>query len=62
MVFALCQHVQTYLHANNKPPSKSFYDQMLLNQQQLEQKKAMAMQKQRELQRQRDEKAVTALS
>jgi translation initiation factor 2-alpha kinase 4 len=59
MVFALCQHVQTFLHAHNKPPTKSFYDEMLLNQQREELKKAKAIEKQRELQRQKEEKTVT---
>lgn len=61
MVLSLCQHVQTFLHAHNKPPTKSFYDEMLLNQQRQEMKKAKAMEKQLELQRQKDEKTVVIL-
>lgn len=28
MLLQLCQYVQEFLHQHNKPPSKSFYDQM----------------------------------
>lgn len=29
MIFQLCQHIQEFLHQHNKPPPKSFYDEML---------------------------------
>lgn len=29
MIFQLCQYVQEFLHQHNKPPAKSFYDEML---------------------------------
>lgn len=29
MIFQLCTYVQEFLHEHNKPPSKSFYDEML---------------------------------
>lgn len=29
MVLELAQHVQTFLHIHDKPPTKSFYDQMM---------------------------------
>jgi len=61
MVLALCQHVQTYLHANNKPPSKSFYDEMLLNRQRQEQKEAKANEKRLELLRQKEQKEVNVV-
>ena len=32
MIFDLCQEIQEYLYAHNKPPPKSFFDQRLENQ------------------------------
>lgn len=29
MIFQLSQYVEEFLHLHNKPPSKSFYDEML---------------------------------
>ena len=31
MVYELCQEIQEFLYVNNRPPPKSFYDQMLDN-------------------------------
>jgi eukaryotic translation initiation factor 2-alpha kinase 4 len=39
MIFELAQHVQSFLHQNNKPGFKSFYDEMMIAQQQREQMK-----------------------
>ena len=33
MMFQLINHTQSFLYANNKPPAKSFYDQMMTNKQ-----------------------------
>lgn len=33
MMFELVNATQTYLYANNRPPPKSFYDQMVTNNQ-----------------------------
>jgi len=59
MVLRLCQHIQEFLHAHNKPPSKSFYEEMLHNRQLREQKQAREAEKRLELQRQREHKQVT---
>ena len=32
-MFQLINHTQSFLYANNKPPAKSFYDQMMTNKQ-----------------------------
>jgi len=56
MILRLCQHSQEFLHAHNKPPSKSFYDEMLHNRQLQEQKQARAAEKRLELERQREQK------
>ena len=59
MVFRLCQHVQEFLHAHNKPPSKSFYEEMIYNRQLQEQKQARQAEKRLELERQREHKQVS---
>ena len=33
MIFELCQHIQKFLHENNKPGYSSFYEEMVLKQQ-----------------------------
>jgi len=58
MVLRLCQHIQEFLHAHNKPPSKSFYEEMLYNRQLQEQKQAREAEKRLELERQREHKQV----
>ncbi|XP_072342863.1 LOW QUALITY PROTEIN: eIF-2-alpha kinase GCN2-like [Scyliorhinus torazame] len=40
MIFVLADHVQTFLSENNIPPSKSFYEEMLKNQQEQQQRLA----------------------
>lgn len=32
-MFEIINHSQTFLYSHNKPPSKSFYDQMMTNRQ-----------------------------
>jgi eukaryotic translation initiation factor 2-alpha kinase 4 len=58
MVLMFCQHVQTYLRDHNKPPTKSFYDEMLLNQQRNEQKEAQKHERRLELERKKQQKQV----
>ena len=36
MIYELCQHVQEFLYLHNKPPAKSFYDQRIEHQLNLE--------------------------
>ncbi|KAF6023266.1 hypothetical protein EB796_018423 [Bugula neritina] len=40
MMFELVNYTQSYLYANNKPPAKSFYDQMISNNQKQTEEKA----------------------
>lgn len=35
IIYELCQDIQEFLYLNNKPPPKSFHEQMLDNQQKL---------------------------
>ena len=36
MIYELCQEIQEFLYNHNKPPPKSFYEQMLDNQKKLQ--------------------------
>lgn len=51
MIFELAQCVQVFLHEHNKPATKSFYDEMVIRQQQKEQleKEAKQIEKDREV-------------
>uniref|UniRef100_A0A5F8HFI8 eIF-2-alpha kinase GCN2 n=1 Tax=Monodelphis domestica TaxID=13616 RepID=A0A5F8HFI8_MONDO len=40
MIFELADHVQSFLSEHNKPPSKSFHEEMLKNQQKLQERQA----------------------
>lgn len=44
MIFQLSQYVQEFLHKNNKPASKSFYDEMLERHKEQEEKDKQAQQ------------------
>ncbi|XP_028933853.1 eIF-2-alpha kinase GCN2 isoform X1 [Ornithorhynchus anatinus] len=54
MIFELADHVQSFLSEHNKPPSKSFHDEMLKNQQKLQERQAWEEQ-QRMLEAERQE-------
>ena len=49
MILELCQHVEKYLHANNKPPALSFYEQMMSNQKSKEERMARENQRLQDL-------------
>ena len=58
MVLELAQHVQTFLHAYNQPPAKSFYEQMLTNKRKQEEKQKQEQQRKMELLKKKEEKQV----
>ncbi|XP_050296030.1 eIF-2-alpha kinase GCN2 isoform X2 [Anthonomus grandis grandis] len=52
VIFQLCQYVEEFLHKHKKPAMKSFYDEMLMNQE--EKKRQEELQKQLEEEKQRE--------
>nr|WAQ68452.1 eIF-2-alpha kinase GCN2 [Haliotis discus hannai] len=56
MIHELAQHVQWFLHTNNKPPTQSFYDEMMENKRKQEEMVAQEQMKKMELQRRKEEK------
>ena len=58
MILELCQCVQTYLHAHNRPPAPSFYDEMMKNKQKELEKVAREEQKKVELMKRKEEMEV----
>ena len=58
MILDLCQHVQNFLHQHNKPPFKSFYEEMLSNKQKEDEKVFQAQQKRLEIKKKKEEKQV----
>ncbi|XP_041355156.1 eIF-2-alpha kinase GCN2-like [Gigantopelta aegis] len=56
MIHNLADHVQRFLHANNKPPPISFYDEMLLNMRQREELTAKEQQRIMDLQKKKEER------
>lgn len=58
MIFELAQHVQTFLHAHNHPPCKSFYEEMMKNKMKKEEQLAQEHQKKADLLKRKEEKEV----
>ncbi|XP_078593658.1 eIF-2-alpha kinase GCN2-like isoform X1 [Branchiostoma floridae x Branchiostoma japonicum] len=56
MLLDLAQHVQTFLHAHNKPPRGSFYEEMMSNKRRQEEKVAREIQKKLDVQKRIQEK------
>ncbi|XP_074662114.1 eIF-2-alpha kinase GCN2-like [Tubulanus polymorphus] len=56
MMYDLAHHVQNYLHEHNKPAPKSFYEEMMTNKRNQEEKLAKEEQKKRELLKKKEEK------
>lgn len=48
MIFELAQYVQVFLHEHNKPATKSFYEEMVIRQQEKEQLEKEAKQNEKE--------------
>ncbi|XP_013386608.1 eIF-2-alpha kinase GCN2 isoform X2 [Lingula anatina] len=56
MVLELAQHVQDFLHKHNRPPAKSFYEQMMSNKKEREIQQAIEQKKKTDLLRKKEEK------
>ena len=61
MILDLAQHVQGFLHSHNKPPSRSFYDEMLTNQRLQKEAVDKANQKKLDIQKKKELKQVGIL-
>uniref|UniRef100_A0A3B4B6I1 Protein kinase domain-containing protein n=1 Tax=Periophthalmus magnuspinnatus TaxID=409849 RepID=A0A3B4B6I1_9GOBI len=51
MIYELADHIQGFLSEHNKPPSRSFHEEMLKNQRRQQEKKALEEQQKMDLQR-----------
>ncbi len=68
MIYELADHIQGFLSEHNKPPSRSFHEEMLKNQRRQQEKRAQEEQQkmdqrrrqEEEMVRERDEKLVHA--
>ncbi|KAK3093827.1 hypothetical protein FSP39_020697, partial [Pinctada imbricata] len=56
MILELAQHVQQYLHANNKPPAPSFYEEMMSNKRRQEERLAEEQRRRLESLQKKEEK------
>lgn len=61
MIYELADHVQGFLSEHNKPPSRSFHEEMLKNQQRQQEKRALEEQQRMDQQRKREEEMVRKL-
>lgn len=58
MIYELADHVQGFLSKHNKPPSRSFHEEMLKNQRRQQEKQALEEQQRMDRQRQKEEEMV----
>lgn len=58
MIYELADHVQGFLSEHNKPPSRSFHEEMLKNQRRKQEKRAQEEQQRMDQQRKRAEETV----
>ena len=58
MILELAQNAQGFLHAHNKAPIQSFYDEMMKNKKKQEEKIAKDQHKKMELLKKKEEKEV----
>ncbi|OWF52320.1 Eukaryotic translation initiation factor 2-alpha kinase 4 [Mizuhopecten yessoensis] len=56
MLLELAQVIQQYLHKHNRPPAKSFYEEMMFNKREQEERLAQEQQKKLELLKKKEEK------
>lgn len=61
MLLQIAQHVQQYLHAHNKPPAKSFYEEMMLNKRKQEEQKEEEQRQELERLKKKEEKELQSL-
>ncbi|KAM4542402.1 eIF-2-alpha kinase GCN2 [Odontesthes bonariensis] len=55
MIYELADHIQGFLSVHNKPPSRSFHEEMLKNQQRQQEKRAQEEQQKMDQQRKKEE-------
>lgn len=55
MIYELADHIQGFLSEHNKPPSRSFHEEMLKNQQRQQEKRALEEQQRMDQQRKQEE-------
>ena len=55
MIFAMAEHVRQYLHSHNRPPVKSFYDQMISHKTKLEIERNLEIEREMELNRRKEQ-------
>lgn len=58
MIFELADHIQSFLSEYNKPPSKSFHEEMLKNQQKEQERLAQEEERQIQEVKRREEQEV----
>ncbi|KAJ8309409.1 hypothetical protein KUTeg_014283 [Tegillarca granosa] len=56
MLLELAQHIEQFLHDNNKPPAKSFYEEMMSNKQKEQQKQNEEQEKKLQQMKRKEEK------
>lgn len=59
MIFELADHIQGFLSKHNKPPSRSFHEEMLKNQRRQQEKRALEEQQRMDQQRKQEEEMVS---
>ena len=60
MIMELAERVREFLHSYNKPPAKSFHEQMIDKQKRAEKERAQKQHEQQELERRKREEEVSA--
>lgn len=58
MIYELANHVQSFLSEHNKPPSRSFHEEMLKNHQRQKEKQAQEEQQRMDQRRKQEEEMV----
>lgn len=58
MIYQLADHIQGFLSEHNKPPSRSFHEEMLKNQRRQQEKLALEEQQRMDQRRKQDEEMV----
>lgn len=59
MIYEIAGHIQGFLSEHNKPPSRSFHEEMLKNQQRQQEKLALEEQQRMDQQRKQEEEMVS---
>lgn len=59
MIYELADYIQGFLSEHNKPPPRSFHEEMLKNQRKLQEKQALEEQRKIDQQRKQEEEMVS---